>query len=152
MSRQTRTPAVLLALVATLAGTAACSHAPTAPSGAAAVDVSGQWAGAAADTSGFGDLQWQVTQSGETFTGTIAITDRTVPVTGRGTVSGTIAGGTARFTMVVPSGGFEDPFGECSTTVTGDATVSASVITGTYAGVSTCGGKVYGGQFTVRRL
>jgi hypothetical protein len=146
-----RTPVVVLALVTTLAGWTACSHSPSAPTSDAA-DVSGAWAGAAADTTGFGDVQWQVTQSGGTFAGTVAITDRTVPVTGRGTVSGSILSGTLRFTMVVPSGGFDNPFGECSTTVTGDATVSATTITGTYAGVSTCGGKVYGGQLTLRRL
>lgn len=151
MSRQTRTPVVVVALAAALSGLMACSHAPTAPT-SIGVDVSGAWAGAAADTSGFGDLQWQVTQSGGTLAGTVAITDRTVPVTGHGTLSGSILAGTLHFTMVVPSGGFEEPFAECSTTVTGDAMVSASTITGTYAGVSTCGGKVYGGQLTLRRL
>ncbi len=151
MRNPSRATVVVLALVAALAGTAACSRTPTTPSGAA-FDVGGHWAGAAADTTGFGDLQWQVTQSGGTFTGTVAITDRTVPVTGRGTISGSILSSTLRFTMVVPSGGFDEPFGECSTTVTGDATTTASTLTGTYSGVSTCGGKVYGGQFTLRRL
>jgi len=151
MPVQMRTTVVVVALAAALGGVPACSHAPTAPTTAAA-DVGGAWAGAAADTTGFGDVQWQVTQSGETFAGTVAITDRTVPVIGRGTISGSITQGTLRFTMVVPSGGFDDPFGECSTTVAGDATISASTITGTYAGVSTCGGKVYGGQLTLRRL
>lgn len=148
MRRFLRTILALVLLSTTAPG---CSRAPTAP-GAPAVDVTGTWAGSASDTTGFGEFLWQVTQSGGTFTGRIDITDRSAGITGQGSVRGSILEGTLQFTITIASGGFEVPFDACATTVSGEATIAASSLSGTYAGSSTCSGKIYAGQFVLRRI
>jgi hypothetical protein len=135
-----------------LAGTLALAGCSGSPTGPGSIDLTGQWAGSASDTTGFGDMVWQVSQSGGTFTGVAEITDRTVNITARGTVSGSILQGSVQFILVIPSGGFDAPFETCSTTVSGDATAGSTSLTGTYAGTSTCGGKVYSGQLALKRL
>ena len=151
MRRAARTKVAALALLASVMAWSSCSHAPTEPSGGG-IDVSGQWAGAASDTTGFGDMLWRLTQSGSTFTGTAEITDRGLNITGLGTVFGSSVAGALQFTLVVPSGGFGAPFEACSTTVTGEATAGATSLAGTYTGTSTCGGRIYAGQMVLRRL
>ena len=148
MRRFLRTTLALALLSASIAG---CSRVPTAP-GTPAVDVTGTWAGSASDNTGFGEFLWQVTQSGGTFTGRIEITDRSAGITGQGSVHGSVLDGTLQFTITIPSGGFDAPFDNCTTTVSGDATVASTSLSGTYAGSSSCSGKVYAGQFVLRRL
>lgn len=148
MRRFFRTTLAFALLSASVAG---CSRAPTAP-GTVAIDVTGTWAGSASDNTGFGEFLWQVTQSGGTFTGRIDITDRSTGTGGQGTVQGSVLDGALQFTISVPSGGFAAPFDTCSTTVTGEATVASSSLSGTYAGASSCSGKIYAGQFVLRRL
>jgi len=143
-----RRVAVACVVLLTAAG---CNRAPTAP-GSEAVDVSGTWAGSASDTTGFGDLLWRVTQADGTFQGSVEITDRSVGITGRGTVSGSITGGLIQFTLTVPVAGFSEPFDSCSTTVTGQATAGTTALAGLYAGASTCSGTIYSGQLVLRRL
>lgn len=140
-----------LAVALLSTSTVGCSHAPTAP-GAAPVDVTGTWAGSAADTTGFGEFLWAVTQTGGTFAGRVDVTDRSAGITGRGSVHGSVLDGTLQFTITIPSGGFDQPFEACSTTVSGEATISSSSLSGTYAGSSSCSGKIYAGQFVLRRL
>lgn len=143
---------VWLGLVVPALGGAACSHSPVAP-GPTTPDLTGTWAGSASDTSGFGDFVWRLQQgSGGAVSGVVEITDRGVSITGRGTISGTVTPSGMQFTLVVPAGGFDAPYDNCSSTVTGDATLATGSLTATYSGTSTCGGKIYSGQVTLRRL
>jgi hypothetical protein len=149
MTRRFRAYLAAFLLLGGMPAVGACSGSPTEPDGG---DLSGQWAGSASDTTGFGDMLWRVSQSGGTFTGVAEITDRTVNITARGTVSGSISQGSVQFTLVIPAGGFDPPFDTCSTTVTGEATAGSTSLRGTYGGASTCGGKVYNGVVSLKRL
>lgn len=135
-------------------GSAGCAQSPAAPSAAAAtaVDLTGNWAGSASDTSGFGDLRWHVEQTGSTVTGQMDIDDRGMELTGRGRVDGSVLEHKLQFTLTIPAGGFDAPMDRCETTVRGEATVSATSISGTYTGRSSCGGAIYAGQLVLRRL
>ena len=82
-------------------------------------------------------MTWQLTQSGSSFSGSLTMTDSSTNVTGRGTVSGSVSGSSLQFSLSVPTGGFDAPYGGCSATVSGTATASSTTITGTYSGSST---------------
>lgn len=148
MRRPFRTTIVIVLLSLWTAG---CSRAVTAP-GAVLPELTGSWAGSASDTTGFGEFLWQVTQTGGTFNGRIEITDRSAGITGRGTVQGSVVESTLQFTITIPAGGFDEPFDSCVTTVSGEASAASTSISGTYAGTSSCAGKIYAGQFVLRRL
>ena len=142
----------IAALVLTVAG-GACSKGggsstPTEPSPA---NVAGTWSGSASDSSGPGTMTWQLTQSGSSFSGSLTMTDTTTSVTGRGTVSGTLSGSSLQFSLSVPAGGFDNPYASCSATVSGSGTASASSITGSYSGSSTCTGTISAGQLTLNK-
>ena len=143
------TPLACLPLTLLLAG-GACSKAPTSPS-AAPLNLTGTWSGSAADSTGFGSLTWALTQTGSTFTGTAAIDDRSVGITGRGTVNGSLVQGSVQFTLTVPAGGFDAPFETCSSTVSGEGLASATSLSAVYAGSSSCGGTITSGQLSLRR-
>lgn len=65
------------------------------------------------------------------------MTDSSTSVTGRGTVSGSVAGSSLTFSLTVPAGGFDVPYGSCSAVVSGNGSVSQTSIAGTYSGSST---------------
>ena len=82
---------------------------PTQPS-ADPANLAGVWSGSASDSSGPGQMTWQLTQTGAAFTGTSVITDTSTGYSGRGTVSGTLSGSSIRFSISVPAGGFDGPY------------------------------------------
>jgi hypothetical protein len=85
------------------------------------VDVSGAWTGTTTDNTGaVGRLTWNVTQTGDAFSGTIRIAD-----TVNGTVSGTLSGKDIAYTMIasVPP---------CTLTAVGAGTASDTQIRGSY--------------------
>jgi hypothetical protein len=96
-------------------------------------------------------MTWHLVQSGTAISGTFTMIDATTNIAGRGSVSGSISGGSIHFSLAVPQGGFDEPYGSCGADVTGDATASASSITGTYTGTNSCTGAVASGQFTLAR-
>jgi hypothetical protein len=117
-----------------------------------ALDLTGNWAGSATDTTGFGDVRWHLEHTGGTVTGQMDLVDRGAGIAGHGRVDGTVVQQRLQFTLVIAAGGFDAPWDRCETTVHGEATVGATSISGTYAGSSTCGGTIYGGQLVLRRL
>lgn len=129
-------------------GCARSSVAPSVP----VLDLTGNWAGSATDTTGFGDLRWHLEQTGGTVTGQMDIVDRGLDLAGRGHVAGSVVEHTLQFTLVIPAGGFDPPMDQCETTVHGEATVGSTSISGTYSGRSSCGGAIYSGQLVLRRL
>jgi hypothetical protein len=142
--------------VAVMLGSAACGGSdggsggnPAGPSGDAS--VSGTWSGSASDSTGAGQMMWSLTQTGTSFSGSATVTDTATSVTGRGSVSGTVSGRTVSFTITIPAGGFDEPYGTCTTSVSGEATASGASMTGTYSGTSSCQNPVAGGQFTLNK-
>ncbi len=123
----------------------ACGGGPAAPS-TDPVDLTATWSGPASDSSGLGEVTWRITQSGTAFSGTLLLTDAETGVSGRGAVSGTIAGSSIDFLMTVPAGGFEGPYTSCAASVSGNARAASSSITGTYSGSNSCSGAIGSGQ------
>ena len=127
---------------------------PTQPSSTSPSSVTGTWTGTADDSSGPGQMTWQITQSGSSFSGTLTLTLRTATnttVTARGTASGTVSGASIQFSMAVLAGGFDSPFESCAVNVSGSGSVTSTAITGTYAGSSSCGGGISSGQLTLNK-
>lgn len=123
---------------------------PTPPP-AAVADVAGTWSGLAADSSGPGEMTWRLTQSAATLSGTFAMRDADTGLNGQGTITGTLSGSTLTFAIAVAAGGFDAPFGTCSSSATGTADVSATAIAGTYTGSNSCTGTITSGQLTLSR-
>lgn len=127
----------------------ACGGSPTPPS--PAVDLTGAWAGSASDSSGPGQMSWQLTQTDTSFSGTMTMTDAGTGVMGQGSVSGTVSGASIHFSIRVAAGGFPSPYESCTADVTGDGQASSSTITGTYSGSNSCSGAIASGQLTLNK-
>ena len=132
------------------------------PSGSAAgtTALTGTWVGQAADSSGtmmgvgmsasmMSSMTWQVTQAGNSFSGTMQFPGYTGP--GPMTIYGTINGNTATFTMTMPGGGMMAA--TCTATATGTFDINDlfTQIHGTYAGANMCGGPFDHGQVSMAR-
>lgn len=124
------------------------SAAPT-PSGPAS--LTGTWSGAASDSSGPGQMSWQLTQAGTSFSGTATLTDSGTGLGGRGSVSGTVSNTSIHFSIGVPAGGFDSPYASCTAEISGDGQISAASITGTFAGSNSCTGVITSGQLTLNK-
>lgn len=135
---------------------------PTSQTPASTAGIAGTWVGQASDSSGtvmgagmsqamMANMTWQITQSGNTFTGTMQFPG----YTGHGTmtVTGTINGNTATFTMTMPGGGMMGG-GTCTVTATGTFSLDDmfTQMHGTYSGGSAmCGGPFDHGQLSMMR-
>ena len=151
---------VLLRLVGllVLASAAGCgggnggpSALPTQPSASTSDTLTGTWSGSASDSSGPGQMSWQIAQSDTSFSGTVTMTDSGTGLMGRGSVSGTVSSGSIRFSISVPAGGFDSPYASCIAEVSGDGLVSTSSITGTYSGSNSCADTITSGQLSLTR-
>ena len=127
------------------------SKAPSAPTPPPAVVLSGTWSGSGSDSSGPGQITWQLTQTDSSFAGTLTMVDTATKVTGRGSVTGTLAQSSIHFSMSVPAGGFDPPYESCSSAVSGDGLVSGSSVQGSYSGVNSCTGTGLSGQIALTR-
>ena len=129
--------------------------------------VTGTWVGTAADSSGgmmgmpsgamgmgmpgnsLGNMTWQMTQTGSTFTGTVSFAGY------RGTssmlMSGSLNGKSGTFTMTMPNGSM--PTAGCSGQVTGTFDMDDMMVkmTGSYTGSATCSGPFSNGQMTMTK-
>ena len=124
---------------------------PTSPSASGPVSLSGTWIGSASDSSGPGQMSWQVTQAGGSFSGTATLTDTATGLGGRGSVSGTVSNSSIHFSISIPAGGFDSPYAACTANVSGDGQASTSSITGTYSGSNSCAGIITSGQLTLNK-
>lgn len=122
--------------------------------------LSGTWIGSGSDSSGsmmgagmtlgmMGQMTWQITQTGNTFTGTMQF--RGYPSHGAMTVSGIINGSTATFTMSMPSGAMM--MANCTATARGtfDINEFMTQMHGRYTGSNTCTGPFKDGHMSVSR-
>jgi hypothetical protein len=121
--------------------------------------LAGTWVGQASDSSGtmmgvgtspamMGTMTWQITQTGNRFTGTMQFPG----YSGHGpmSVSGTVDGTTATFTMTMPGGMMG---GTCTATATGTFDIDALFrqMHGTYAGTNACRGPFSQGRLSMAR-
>jgi|SRR5215471_6461846 len=124
------------------------------------LDVAGGWSGTSADSQGATAIDWMLTQTGKTVTGTVR-TNAPDPFDGScnschrnksGTVSGAITGTTLTLTMQFAAGVDGDPTPICSATMTGTATLNGSAqLGGAYTGSDTCEGAFLNGSLTMTR-
>ena len=127
------------------------SGSASGPSPSPGVSLTGSWVGTASDSTGPGQMMWQVSQSGGSFNGTMTVTDTATRQSGRGSVSGTISGSAIRFTIAIPAGGFDAPNASCTAGATGEGQLAGTAITATYEGSSSCGGTIASGQMTLNK-
>jgi hypothetical protein len=125
------------------------SNTPTSPTPSGG--LTGTWRGTASDSSGPGQMTWQLNQTGNSFSGTMTMTDTATTLTGRGSVSGTVSGSNLHFTITIQAGGFDAPYNGCTAQVDGDAELSATTITGSYSGTNSCAGSVASGQLSLSK-
>jgi hypothetical protein len=126
------------------------SSTPTGPSSPGS-SLTGTWVGTASDSSGPGQMTWQISQSGGSFNGPVTMTDAATKLTGRGSVAGTVSGASIRFSIAVPAGGFDAPYSGCTADVTGEGQVNGNAISGTFQGSSSCSGTIASGQLTLNK-
>ena len=146
-------------LVATLSA-AACGGSSSMPASPSALTtMAGTWFGSVSDSTGsmmgagmsgamMGSMTWQVTQTGNTFSGTMQF-----PGYQGGTmmVSGSLNGKTGTLTMTMPMG--STMTGGCSATGTGtfDMDDTMTQMHGTYVGTNSCSGPFDHGQISLVR-
>jgi hypothetical protein len=123
----------------------------TQPSASVSGALGGAWSGSASDSSGPGQMSWQITESDRSFSGAVTMTDGNTALAGRGSVSGAVSDGSIHFSISVPAGGFDSPYASCTAEVTGDGHVSTSSITGTYSGSNSCTGAITSGQLALTK-
>ena len=116
------------------------------------VDLTGRFSGVGSDS--FNELEyemtWNLTQSGQRVDGSLLFSFLSGLISATGTVSGALDGNTLTFEMVIPVGGSpQKP--SCSSTATGTATVSNTVINAAYSGTNTCDGDYTDGRFVLYR-
>jgi hypothetical protein len=151
----------------TPASPTATTMTPTSSSPSGTPTVTGTWVGAAADSGGgmmgmssgamgmgmasssLGNMTWQMTQTGSTFTGTAGFAGYhgTSPML----ISGTMNGKSGTFTMTLPTGSM--PTAGCSGQVAGtfDMDDMMAKMTGSYSGSATCSGPFSNGQMTMTK-
>jgi hypothetical protein len=132
-------------------GSGSPTQPPPSPASSGPVSLTGSWSGTASDSSGPGQVTWQLTQAGTSFSGTATLTDSSTGLGGRGTVSGTVSNTSIHFSMSIPAGGFDSPYTACTAEVSGDGQASAASITSTFAGSNSCTGAITSGQLTLNK-
>jgi len=150
-------------LLAVACGTSARPTTPTptpvTPPAGAALDLSGEWTGSSSDSQGTTVVTFTIAQAGDTVSGTVT-TRAPNPTDGscnachrnkRGTLTGTLSGGTLTMTMMFAAGVDGDPTPICSATMTGTAAAIARDLTGRYTGSDTCEGVFLDGRIAMTR-
>jgi len=124
---------------------------PTSTSQATDVpSIAGLWSGSATDSSGPGELSWDITQEDARVAGRFTAKDPSSGVALSGTIIGQLSSSTLTFTMTVERGTLPRPYQSCEIALKGNAEVSGVEIKGTYEGQS-CGRPVRNGQLTLLR-
>jgi len=148
-----RQSCVLVILAIALAGCSATTPtgSTTVGGGTTTVKLSGTWSGGATDSLRPQlTMTWQLTQDGQKVAGTVvATTSVGAPVYTGGTVTGTLSGNTLAFTVAIPRGSVVD-LPDCAVAFGGSTTdITATGMTGTYAGTDSCAGAFAGGRLNL---
>ena len=160
-------PAIALVLTGALTA-AACGGSPArgpmmspaAPTPVGGSTINGVWAGTADDSTGtmmgaglsrsmMSNMTWQITQTGNTFTGVMQFPGSQ----GMGvmTVSGTITGRTATFTMTIPGGSMMTATCTAIASGTFDLDDLMTQMHGSYSGSNSCTGAFDHGEMSMTR-
>jgi len=115
------------------------------------MNIAGTWKGTASDSTGPGDITLTITQSDASVSGTATFNLTGTPVTGRGTLSGSVSGSTLHVTISIPAGGFDAPYTTCTATMNTDGQIGSGSITATYSGTNSCGGPISSGTMTLSK-
>ena len=115
-----------------------------------ASDSTGTMMGAGLSTSMMGNVTWQITQMGNTFTGVMQFPGYG-GMGGVMTVSGTINGRTATFTMTMPGGSMMTATCTAVASGTFDLDDLMTQMHGTYSGSNSCTGPFNQGQMSMAR-
>jgi hypothetical protein len=93
-----------------------------------------------------GAMTWQITQTGNAFTGTVGFAG--FQCASRMTMTGTFSGAGGTFAITMP--GNSMPMSTCTGTATGTFTIDPATgqMRGTYSGTNTCMGS-FSGQLTL---
>lgn len=121
---------------------------PVNPSGGSVPSeqhLTGKWSGDGSDSTGPGHFDWDLSESGNSITGSLIVNDARSRVTLNGSVVGEASGSSLTFTMTIPI-----PQRKCEVVMTGSADVASGQIVGTYEGTS-CGRPVTNGRLTLSR-
>lgn len=113
---------------------------PTSPQNY--VNVSGSWSGYGSDNSGPGDLDMTLSQTKQAVTGTFSAHSGLTSV--GGSVNGTLNGYQFKGSLAATYSG-------CQIAVNFEATVSDTIMLGTYSGTNSCSGPVTDGSLTLIR-
>lgn len=115
-------------------------------------DSSGSMMGSGMSASMMGQMTWHITQTGNTFDGTMQFPG--YPGHGTMRISGTIDGATVTFTMTVPAGMMPGMMtGSCTATANGTLDINElmSQMHGSYSGSNTCSGPFDHGRLSLSR-
>jgi len=96
-------------------------------------------------------MTWTLSQNGASVSGSATLADDTTGVSGRGTISGTLAGAALSFTITIPAGGFPAPYGACTAQTQGSAQATGASIQGIYNGQNSCTGPFQNGRFSLTK-
>jgi hypothetical protein len=110
--------------------------------------IGGVYSGQASDSSGPGKMTWTLTRTGDTIAGPVSALDQRGTTAFNGELRGTISGTSITFTIQVPQGGISE-YPTCSVSMSGSASVDDQVISGVYAGLSTCSKPLKDGKFAL---
>jgi hypothetical protein len=75
------------------------------------------------------------------------VTDTTGKSVAHGTISGTLTGSSLQYSLTIPAGGFDGS--NCTASVNGTATATATTLNGSYTGSQSCTGSIGSGSLTL---
>ena len=138
-------------------GSISSTSTPTAP-GPASLIVSGTWNGTGSDSFSPELVTMVINQSGGTLSGTAELkavdpsdgTCSSCHKVKKGTLTGTLSGGTLKIAMKSPAGG-DVPAPICDADLNATGTVADRRITATYTGADTCEGVYSNGVIELAR-
>jgi len=112
--------------------------------------IAGLWSGSGTDSSGPGEISWDIKQEGGRVAGRFKGKEPSSGVVFEGPIIGQLSSSRLTFTMTVERGTLPRPYQSCEIVLKGNAEVSGIEIKGTYEGQS-CGRPVRNGQLTLLR-
>jgi thioredoxin-dependent peroxiredoxin len=126
--------------------------APTQPTSQATEipAIAGVWSGSGTDSSGPGEISWDIKQEGGRVAGRFKGKEPSSGLVFEGPIIGQLSSSKLTFTMTVERGTLPRPYQSCEIVLKGIADVSGIEIKGTYEGQS-CGRPVRNGQLTLLR-
>jgi thioredoxin-dependent peroxiredoxin len=131
-------------------GVAKATPVPATASPTETAAIAGMWSGSGTDSSGPGEMSWNITQEGGRVAGRFKGKEPSSGLVFEGPIIGHLSASTLSFTMTVERGTMPRPYKSCEIVMTGTANVTGIEIKGTYEGRA-CGRPVQDGRLTLLR-